>query len=307
MKKTFWSVNDIEDLSKKIIVVTGANSGIGFEAVKIFSAKNAIVIMACRSIERGNKAKEAIIKNNQNAILEVMELDLSKMSSIHYFSKKMHEKYPRVDILINNAGVMMVPYAKTSDGLEAQQGVNHFGHFLLTALLFDMLKNGKDARIVNVSSLAHKAATIDFDNLLYDNGKKYNPAKAYARSKLENLLFTYCLADKVEKENHSIKVLAAHPGVSHTNLGRHINTTLFYKIWNYTLKYFSQEAKDGCLPIVKAATSEDAKNGDYYGPNGFLQLKGVPVKVKSTKKSHQKDLQQKLWEVSELRTNTKFL
>jgi NAD(P)-dependent dehydrogenase (short-subunit alcohol dehydrogenase family) len=305
-QKPNWTKDDIPDLTDKIIVITGANSGIGFEATKLFLSKNALVIMACRSMEKAEQAKSILLNEMPKAKLDLLELDLSRFSSIHHFSHQLHKKYERIDVLLNNAGVMMTPFSRTQDGLELQQGINHFGHFLLTGLLLDMLCLSTDARIVNIASLAHKGGKLDFNNLMYEDAKKYGPIKAYARSKLENILFTYELSRRIKQANMPIKVLAAHPGVSHTNLGRHINKTMLYKIWSLLMKRFSQDAAMGCLPGVRASTDPTAKSGEYYGPSGWMQLKGYPVVVVSSKRSHRKEMQKQLWKVSELRTNITY-
>lgn len=301
-----WTEHDIPDLSGQVIVVTGANSGIGFEATRLFVKHNAQVVMACRSMDKAEAAFDTIKQEFPNAKLVILSLDLGSFSSIRHFSTQLHKKYDKIDVLLNNAGIMMTPYGTTVDGLEQQQGINHFGHFLLTRLLFDLLNHETESRIVNISSLAHRGGTMNFNNLMYDNKKGYAKTKAYARSKLENLLFTYDLADKVEKAGLNIKVLAAHPGVSRTNLGHHIHQTKFYKAFEILSSKFSQSAYQGSLPGVRAATDKDAKNGTYYGPDKRFGMKGHPVVVSSSKKSHDKAVQKQLWDVSELRTNTTF-
>ena len=289
------------------ILVTGGNSGLGFETVKIFATKDAEVIIAVRSIERGNAAVAKIKVEFPNSNITVMELDLSSQESIKTFSKNFHNKYDTLHILLNNAGVMTTPYGLTKDGLETQQGINHFGHFLLTNLLFDIIKKTKDARIVSVSSLAHKfGASIDFDNLLYAEGKGYNKAKAYSRSKLENLLFIYELDRRIKDKGLSVEVFAAHPGVSKTNLGRHLKQNWMSKLINFFQVFFSHPASKGCMPLFRACTDLAAKSGEFYGPNGFMQFKGDPVIVKSSKLSHDLEVAKKLWTYSEEVTHTKF-
>lgn len=301
-----WTEYDIPDLTGQVIVVTGANSGIGYEAARLFAKRNAEVIMACRSMEKAETAFDNIKADMPDAKLVIIPLDLGSFSSIHHFAKELHKRYDKIDVLLNNAGIMMTPYGTTVDGLEQQQGINHFGHFLLTSLLFDLLDQDSETRIVNISSLAHRGGTMNFNNLMYANKKGYAKTKAYARSKLENLLFTYSLADKVEQAGKRIKVLAAHPGVSKTNLGHHIHHTKFYKVFDKISRNFSQSAYQGCLPGVRAATDPEAENGTYYGPDKLFGVKGHPVVVSSSKKSHNKEIQESLWKVSELRTNRTF-
>ena len=301
-----WTEQDIPDLTGKRIVVTGANSGIGYEATRLFAKYNAEVVLASRSTEKAEAAFDKIKAEFPTAKLTIIALDLASFSSIRHFSTQLKKKYDRIDVLLNNAGIMMTPYGQTVDGLEQQQGVNHFGHFLLTSLLFDLLKASDDARIVNISSLAHRGGSINFNNLMYDRKRGYNKIKAYARSKLENLLFTYELAEKVMEAGLNMKVLAAHPGVSKTNLGNHIHQKSYYKVFDKLTRNFSQSAYQGCLPGVRAAVDPAALNGSYYGPDRLFGVKGHPVVVSSTKRSKNKTLQQNLWKTSELRTNTTF-
>lgn len=300
-----WTEHDIPDLSGKTILVTGANSGIGFEATRLFAKKHAEVIMACRSMERGQTAFDSIKKEFPTAKLVLVSLDLSSFQSIHKCSEVVHNKYDHLDILLNNAGIMMVPFGKTVDGLELQQGVNHFGHFLLTSLLFDLLKQGSDARIVNISSIAHRFGKMNFKDLFYDK-TSYKPAFAYGRSKLENLLFTYELARRVKEADLPIKVLAAHPGVSSTNLGHHVYKKRFYKVFKSTTTRFSQSAYQGSLPGIRAAVDPEAKSGTFYGPDKRFGVMGNPYVCSSTKRSKNESDQQKLWAFSEKITNTTF-
>jgi NAD(P)-dependent dehydrogenase (short-subunit alcohol dehydrogenase family) len=301
-----WSVEEIGDLSGKTVVITGANSGIGFEATKIFSAKGAHVVMACRSMERAQRAFDTIKTEQQDAKLTIMPLDLSSFDSIRQFASAFLSKYDTIDILLNNAGIMMVPYGHTSDGLERQQGVNHFGHFLLTSLLFDALKKSTEGRIVNISSIAHRFGKMNFDNLMYKDGKGYRTFRAYGRSKLENLLFTYELARRVEEAGLSIKVLAAHPGISSTNLGHHIYSSGVYKVFHFVSKSWTQDAYNGSLPGVMAATDPNAANGTFYGPSKLFGVRGKPNVCTSTKRSKNNQLQQQLWQGSEQLTKTTF-
>lgn len=305
MIKNDFNIDDVNDLNHKNIIITGANSGLGLEATKIFASKGATVIMACRSIKRANDARDLILREYEDAKLIPMDLDLGDLKSIQTFVKNFKKNYKKLDILLNNAGVMTIPYGKTTDGFEIQNGVNHLGHFALTAQLFDMIKSTKASRIVNVSSIAHRQGKMDFDNYLFEKGG-YKKMKSYAKSKLSNLLFTYELNRRIKEKGYDIKVLAAHPGVSATNLGRHIQGK---KSSNPFLKFalrFGQPASLGCLPEVRAALDENAQSGAYYGPSGFAQMKGEPVLVKSSKRSHNVKDAKKLWAISEALTNTSF-
>lgn len=301
-----WTEQDIPDLTGKTIVVTGANSGIGYEATRLFAKKQAEVIMACRSIERAEAAFDKIKNEFPTAKLVIMSLDLASFSSIHTFSEQLHSKYTTIDVLLNNAGIMMTPYQETVDGLEQQQGINHFGHFLLTNVLFDMLQQSDDPRIVNISSIAHRFGKLNFNNMQFKNKKGYVPSLAYGRSKLENLLFTYALARRVKQANLPIKVLAAHPGISSTNLGNHIYERGVYKVFHALTNKFTQSAYQGSLPGVRAAVDADAQNGTFYGPDKLFGVKGNPVVCTSTKRSKKESLQEQLWTYSEQVTNKPF-
>ncbi len=304
MKKENWTKANIPDLSGKVIIVTGGNSGLGYESVKAFAEKGAEVILASRSVEKGEAAKKAMgeVKGN----ISVLSLDLMDFSSIKSFTEKFQQKYKQLDVLLNNAGIMTTPYFLTKDGLEAQMGTNHFGHFALTGLLFNHLKNTPSSRIVNVSSMAHKQGKMDFSNLLFENGVGYSPIKSYGRSKLANLLFTYELQRRMAASAIKSIAVAAHPGVSNTNLARYLEDKLIFKILMPLMSPFIQEQDMGALPQIRASVDEHVKGGEYYGPGGFNEMKGCPVLVKSNAASHSLDDAKKLWEVSEKITGISF-
>lgn len=307
-----WTVNDIGDLSNKVVVITGANSGLGYETTKVFLERGAEVIMACRSLERGNNALDSIlseleennvfIKNN----VEVMELDLSDLTSVKQFVSNFKENYASLDILMNNAGIMATPYGLTKDGFESQFGTNHLGHFALTAGLFDVIKQTPNARIVNISSLAHKAGTMDFYNLQFEDGEGYTPFKSYSRSKLANLMFTYEMQRRINASIYDVKVLAAHPGGANTNLASHMGSSKLGEKFEWIMTKVIQTAYDGALPGIRAATDEHALGGEYYGPSGFMETKGKPVIVNSNDLSHSKIKARRLWNVSEKLVNISF-
>lgn len=294
MKKDNWSINDIEDLTGKVFLVTGANSGIGYEATKVFASKGARVIMGCRNLIKAKDAKEKILNEFPDSLIDIIQLDLTSFNSIKQFSEKVLEKYDRLDVLLNNAGIMTVPYGSTEDGLELQIGVNHFGHYYLTMSLVSLVNKTQDSRIVSIASIAHKYGNLNKATFEYGDNKKYSKMKAYAQSKLANLLFTYKLKEKLENLDSNITVLAAHPGVSKTNLGNHINGGSLRWIQR-TLSLLIQPQSQGALPGIRACTDKLAKSGQYYGPNGLFEIKGDPVIVSSTKRSHSKELQDTLW------------
>ena len=297
MKKEKWDLQNIPDLTGKIFIVTGANSGIGFEATKAFAMKNAKVIMGCRSLERGQIAKDKILSEYQNADLDIILLDLMDFDSISAFSSEIISKYPKIDVLLNNAGIMTVPYAATKNGLEQQIGVNHFGHFYLTMSLLDLLNKTEDSRVVNIASIAHRFAKLNPDSFLYEEKKKYNKSFAYSQSKLANLLFTYGLSSRLTEKNSKIRVLAAHPGVTKTNLGRHMKS-LRTKPVTRIIDFFNQNTPRGALPGIRACVDPLAKSNDYYGPDGWFAVKGNPVLENSSKQSHSQVLQDTLWKYS---------
>lgn len=300
-----WNYENIGSLKDKTILITGGNSGLGFESAAFYASKDATVIIASRSLERGETAKDEILKVYPNATLDVHQMDLESLSSIKVFVDTIKDKYDHIDILLNNAGIMTVPYGLTEDGFEKQFGVNHLGHFALTAQLFDLIKKGNDPRIVNISSVSHRIGTMDFHNLMYEQGA-YSEARAYGRSKLANLLFTLELDRRLKEAHVPIKVLAAHPGVSNTNLMRHIDKRGIYKMFNWLIKLMVQPAFNGALPGIRAALDEDANSGDYFGPSGLLQFKGKPVLVKPGNRAYNKVDSKKLWEKSEELTKIEF-
>lgn len=302
MKKEEWTKDRIPDLTGKVIIVTGGNNGLGFESVKAFAQNGAKVVLTSRAKEKGESAKNKIgaVKGE----IDVMLLDLKKFSSIEQFARDFKQKYIRLDILLNNAGIMMTSYFKTKDGLEGQMGVNHFGHFKLTGHLMDMIMNTPGSRVVNVSSNAHKYGSMNFDDLQFKNSG-YSPLKAYSRSKLANLLFTYELQRFFERKNTESKALAAHPGSSRTNLARYIDNKFWFKLAMPVIRFFTQNQEKGALPQIRAAVDENVKGGEYFGPHRGIT--GYPVIVDSNKASKKQEDAKKLWEISENITGVKFI
>lgn len=296
---TKWNTNNIPDQAGKVVIITGATSGLGKEAAKVLTGKNATVIMAVRNTLKGEEVAGEIKKSLPEAKIEVRKLDLGSLSSVKSFSEQILADYNRLDILINNAGVMMCPFSKTEDGFEIQMGTNHLGHFALTGLLMPLLKETKGARIVATSSIAHRPGNIDFEDINWGK-RKYNTTKAYGDSKLANLYFAYELARKFKDNPNAPVVTAAHPGYTSTELQRH---NLFWRIMNPIM---GQEVGQGALPTLRAATDLEAKGGDYFGPSGFQELKGSPIVVKSNEMSYNEANAKRLWEVSEKMTGIQF-
>ncbi len=307
VEKTKWKAKDIKDQHGKIVLITGANCGLGFESAKALAARDAEVIMACRDVEKGEQARQSILKSHATAHVKVMQLDVSDLASIKSFSEQFLKNYSHLDILLNNAGIMTTPFFRTKDGFEGQIGTNHFGHFALTLQLMPLIKKTPYARVVNVSSLAHLRCKLDFDNLNFENESKYTPMKAYKRSKLSNLLFTYELQRKFEQQGINAIAVVAHPGAALTELGRHIEARLKYFSWvKPAFALITNTPAMGALPQLYAATGSDVKGGDYYGPSGPGEVRGYPKRVQSTRYSRDKNVAKQLWEVSEQLTGLAF-
>lgn len=301
-----WTTENIKDLSGKTVIITGANSGLGYSSTKELAKAGAKVIMACRNLEKGEKAKNELLKNSPTSDLSVKHLDLGSLESVKEFADDFIKENNSLDILINNAGIMMPPLKLTKDGFESQVGVNHLGHFALTARLLDLLKHTPGARVVNVSSIAHRNGKLDFDNFLYEDEKDYSPSKAYGRSKLSNLLFTYELQRYFERKNLDVIAVAAHPGISETNLVFYIAKKWYVKFLSPLFSLIMQSPDMGALPQLRAAVDPEVKGGQFYGPGGKREFKGYPVLVQSNELSHNKEAAQKLWELSEKLTGVSF-
>ncbi len=304
MKNEKWTTENIPDLSGKTIIVTGGNSGLGYESVKAFVEKGANVILASRSIEKGINARAEIEKIKITGSIDVMELDLQDFESIKTFVSKFKLKYSKLDILLNNAGIMTTPYFKTKSGFEGQIGTNHFGHFKLTGLLLDWILKTPKSRIVNVSSMAHKQGVMNFNNLMFENENSYTPMKSYGQSKLANLLFTYELQRLLEANNSDCIAVAAHPGVANTNLAHYLEKKFLFKVIAPLAFLLIQKAEMGALPQIRACTDIEVKGAEYYGPK--RRMGGYPVLNKSNEASHNQDDAKKLWDISVALTGEKY-
>lgn len=298
MRKHNWSADRLPDQTGRVAIVTGSNSGIGFETARALAKNGATVVMACRNLDKANPKAEEIRVDNPSGSVEVMELDLSDLESVRRFADAFRAKHSRLDLLINNAGIMVPPYGKTAQGFETQFGVNHLGHFALTGSLLDLIVNTPGSRIVNVSSVAHYFGRIVFSDLNWENG--YNAQAAYGQSKLANLLFTYELQRRLAGAGKNALVVAAHPGWTETNLQEHAKGVKFLN------RFFAQEPPMGALPTLYAATESDVNGAEYYGPSGFLEMNGPPKRVKSNRRSHDANVAERLWNVSEDLTGTHF-
>lgn len=300
-----WTVADMPDLSDKMMVVTGANSGLGYESSLALATKKATVVMACRNMEKGEAAKATILAEVPNASLEVMALDLSSQQSIRDFATAFHDKYDQLDVLLNNAGVMALPRRETADGFEMQFGTNHLGHFALTGLLLDRLLATPKSRIVTVSSGLHERGAVNFDDL--HGRQSYDKWKAYSQSKLANLLFAFELQRKLTTIGSQTISVGTHPGYAATNLqqaGPNMEGSFLMKwVMRLANRFVAQSAEMGALSQLYAAVADDVQGGDYIGPNG---MKGYPQKVDSSPASKSKEDATRLWAISEDLTGIEY-
>ncbi|MBT2582966.1 oxidoreductase [Planococcus sp. ISL-109] len=283
-------------MTGKTAIITGANSGLGLETAKNFARLGARVILAVRDIEKGNAAKQEIVEESSQATVEIMQLDLSDLDSVRNFAETIISRLDSLDLLINNAGVMTPPYAKTKDGFELQFGSNHIGHFALTGLLLPLLIQTENSRVVTLSSLAHRNAAIDFDNL--DGSKGYKAMKFYGQSKLANLMFATELDQRLKQHGSSTLSIACHPGISATNLFKLGNREM-PRIFRGLMTRYLQPAAMGALPTVYAATDPGITGGEYIGPDGKGQRRGYPALEKPDPAVNDEAIRQKLWDVSE--------
>lgn len=299
MNNDKWDIAKIKDQNGKIAIVTGSSSGIGLETARVLALKGAQVIIAVRNMQKGADALAKITRTVQGADVVMMELDLADLLSIERFVQSFREYYERLDLLINNAGVMIPPFNKTTNGFELQFGTNHLGHFALTGRLIDLLVKTPKSRVVNLSSLAHKFGKIDLSDPLWET-RKYKKWNAYGASKIANLYFTHELQKRYGGDASGILVAAAHPGWTATELQRHTPLTAF---WN---SFLAQPISMGALPTLYAATAEDVQGGDYFGPGGFCEMRGYPKKVESSERSRDAVIAEELWKKSEQLTGFTF-
>lgn len=303
-----WTIEDMGSQEGRVALVTGANSGLGYYTALGLAAKGAEVIMACRNLEKGEAALAGIKKEYPDALLKLKQLDLADLSSVRTFAEEVSKEYKRIDLLINNAGLMAIPYRKTAEGFEMQFGVNHLGHFALTGLLIDLISDTPEARVVNVSSNAHYMGRIRFDDLNWE--KKYSRWGAYGMSKLANLMFTMELQERLETSGSKVLVVAAHPGYADSKLiekGAEMNgRRALVKLSRFVNRIFAQSTEMGALPTLYAATSPEVVPGGYYGPGGWRELKGYPTQVSPGKKQMDTEAQKKLWKVSGELTGVSF-
>jgi len=296
---TGWTTADIPAQTGRSVVITGANTGLGFETAKALAEKGARVVIAVRNTDKGKQAADRI-----SGDVEVQELDLTSLASVRAAADTLKGRFDRIDLLINNAGVMTTPKGTTADGFELQFGTNHLGHFALTGLLLDRMLEVPGSRVVTVSSNGHKmGGAIHWDDLQWE--RSYSRMGAYTQSKLANLLFTYELQRRLVSRGTTIAV-AAHPGTATTELARSLPRPIERAFLIAAPVLFAQTADGGALPTLRAATDPGALGGQYYGPDGIGQQRGNPVVVASSAQSYDQAQQQRLWTVSEELTGVSF-
>jgi NAD(P)-dependent dehydrogenase (short-subunit alcohol dehydrogenase family) len=289
-----WTTADIPDQTARTAVITGANTGLGYETASALAAKGAHVVLAVRNLDKGKAAADLISARTPGASVALQELDLTSLESIRGAAEQLRSSYDEIDLLINNAGVMMTPKSTTKDGFELQFGTNHLGHFAFTGLLLDRVLAAPGSRVVTVSSVGHRFARgIRFDDLQWD--RDYSRVGAYGQAKLANLMFTYELQRRLTGTNTI--AAAAHPGGSNTELARNLPAAI--RGAATVLAPLMQGPDMGSLPTLRAATDPGVLGGQYFGPDGFGEQRGYPKVVASSSASHDTDAQRRLWAVSE--------
>ncbi|SPM29122.1 SDR family NAD(P)-dependent oxidoreductase [Mycobacterium terramassiliense] len=297
-----WTTADIPDQTGRVAVITGANTGLGYETALALADHGAHVVLAVRNLDKGKDAAARITAHSPHADVALQELDLTSLESIRAAAEQLRSAHDRIDLLINNAGVMWTPKSTTKDGFELQFGTNHLGHFAFTGLLLDRLLPVAGSRVVTVSSMGHRIrADIHFDDLQWERG--YSRVGAYGQSKLANLLFTYELQRRLAPHGTTIAA-AAHPGGSRTELVRNLPAPVLR--FASALMPLFQGPDMGALPTLRAATDPGVLGGQYYGPDGFAEQRGYPKLVASSEKSHDVATQRRLWAVSEELTGVAY-
>jgi len=303
-----WTTADIPPQTGKLAVVTGANSGVGFQAARELARAGAEVILACRNPQKAAAAQRTILAELPNAQLEVAPLNLASLASIRAFAEKILNRHCCLDLLVNNAGVMALPDRQlTADGFELQFGTNHLGHFALTGLLLPAILTAPAPRIVTVSSIAHRGGTIRFEDLQWARG--YKPWPAYRQSKLANLYFAFELDRKLRTTHPNVASIAVHPGVASTNLfhaGPGQKKNLAGIVAPMLIAIIGQSDAQGALPTLYGATAPQARSGRFYGSNGFREMRGYPVEVRAEAPAYDEAIADHLWNISEELTNVHY-
>jgi NAD(P)-dependent dehydrogenase (short-subunit alcohol dehydrogenase family) len=295
-----WTTEQVPSQRGRVAVITGANSGIGYHTALQLAKKDAVVVLACRDMRKAAAAKSKILDAYPNATVKPMQADMASLTGVKLFAKHFRGHFDRLDLLVNNAGIMLSPYQVTEDGFENQLATNYIGHFALTGLLLPLLTGTPGSRVVTLSSLSYKWAHIDFDDL--HARKRYNKKKAYGQSKRACLVFAYELQRRLSAAGYSTLSLAAHPGLAKTNLDRY-----FPALIRPLGALFLQPATKGALPVLYAALAKDLKGGEFIGPDGFREMRGYPAEVDSDTYSKDKAIARRLWKASEAMSNVYYL
>ena len=298
-----WTLDQAPTQNGRLALITGANIGLGFETAMALASKGCELVLACRNMEKAEAAKVAILAKHTKTKVTCMQLDLSSLKSVRAFATAFTERYSKIDLLINNAGIMMPPFSLSEDGFESQLAANYIGHFALTGLLLPLVVKTPSSRIVSLSSMAHRWGNIRFDDPNFKNG--YNKREAYGQSKIACLMFAYELNRRLAKAGYTTLSVAAHPGVAATNLTQHLPA--FLNLFTPLMGLVLNNASDGALPTLYAALGDDIKGGDYCGPKDMRQMRGAPIKVGSNRASRDETAATKLWAMSEVMSGVKFL
>ncbi len=296
--KQKWRLSDTAEQKGTIVLITGSNSGIGFEMAMELVGKGAEVILACRQRTRAEEAKKRILQRHTEGRIHLVSLDLADLGSIEMAAAEVASLFPRLDVLINNAGVMIPPRGTTNDGFELQVGTNHLGHFALTARLFPLLEKSAAPRVVTVSSIAHTMGRLDLSNM-HGEGKRYDKWGQYGRSKLANLMFALELDRRLKASGSHIVSLASHPGYANTSLQRH---SLMWRLLNNV----ALSPQRGAAATVFAATEAEALSHPYWGPVGLLEAWGWPGRANISQRAQHLEDAQALWAWSEKVTGVTF-
>ncbi len=301
-----WSAEQIPDQHGRTAIVTGANSGLGLSTARELARHGASVVLACRNTGKGAEALRAIKAAAPDAQLELSELDLGDLASVEAFAERFRSSgdHEGLDLMINNAGVMAPPRRQTADGFELQLGTNHLGHFALTGRLLDLMEGRADARVVTLSSIAHKMGRINFDNLQSERG--YNRWAAYSQSKLANLMFALELDRRLRAGGSTVRSLAAHPGYAATKLQTAAAPAVDRLVMQFTNLVMAQSADMGALPTLYAATYPGLEGGSYVGPDGVGEFRGHPHLVSPNRAARDEQAAARLWEISEKLTGVPF-
>ncbi|HEY3501170.1 MAG TPA: oxidoreductase [Actinocatenispora sp.] len=304
MTRTHWTAERVPDQTGRVFVVTGATSGLGRMTAETLAAHGAHVVLAVRDEQRGRRTVAEITARYPGASLAVSRLDLADLDTVRAFADRMHADHARLDVLVNNAGVMAPPRTLSAQGHELQFASNHLGHFALTGLLLDLLAAGRDPRVVTVSSLNHRQGRIRFDDI--DGTRRYAPMAWYNQSKLANTVFGHELQRRLAAAGSTVASVLAHPGYTATSLQTNgpvgLWRVVFGRLGNPLL---AQPAERGALPQLYAATAPGVTGGDFIGPDGLAELRGFPTRVRPSAAATDPEIGRRLWELSERLTGVR--